>query len=75
MQTRLIALSPDTPFLNAHRLFVDEEINGAPVVDETGRLLGVVSTLDILRAVEEEHDTASAHKVYFHAELEFSGPD
>ena len=75
MQTHLITLSPDTPLLNAQRLFVDEEINGAPVIDETGKLLGVVSTLDILRAVEEEHDTASSYKVYFHSELEFSGPD
>ena len=58
MQTYLISVNPETPLLEVHRLFVDEEINGAPVVDETGRLLGVISSVDLLRAVEEEHDAS-----------------
>ena len=74
MQTYLIKVNPETPLLEVHRLFVDEEINGAPVVDETGRLLGVVSAVDLLRAVEEEHD-ASAGSNYFQDFLELSGPD
>ena len=75
MQTHLITLSPDTPLLDAQRVFVAEEINGAPVVDDAGRLLGVLSTLDILRAVAEEHDSAVSHNIYFRDDLEFSGPD
>jgi CBS domain-containing protein len=75
MQTYLIKVNPETPLLEVHRLFVDEEINGAPVVDETGRLLGVVSAVDLLRAVEEEHDAASAGSNYLQDFLELSGPD
>jgi CBS domain-containing protein len=75
MQTYLISVNPETPLLEVHRLFVDEEINGAPVVDETGRLLGVISSVDLLRAVEEEHDAASAESSYLRDFLEFSGPD
>jgi CBS domain-containing protein len=75
MQTYLISVNPETPLLEVHRLFVDEEINGAPVVDETGRLLGVISSVDLLRAVEEEHDAASSGSSYFRDFLELSGPD
>ena len=75
MQTYLISVNPETPLLEVHRLFVDEEINGAPVVYETGRLLGVISSVDLLRAVEEEHDAASAGSNYLQDFLEVSGPD
>jgi CBS domain-containing protein len=75
MQTYLISVNPETPLLEVHRLFVDEEITGAPVVDETGRLLGVISSVDLLRAVDEEHDAASAGSRHFREVLEFSGPD
>jgi CBS domain-containing protein len=75
MQTYLISVNPETPLLEVHRLFVDEEITGAPVVDETGRLLGVISSVDLLRAVEEEHDAAAADSSYLRDFLEVSGPD
>ena len=65
MQTYLISVNPETPLLEVHRLFVDE----------TGRLLGVISSVDLLRAVEEEHDAASAGSNYLRDFLEFSGPD
>lgn len=75
MQTHLITVSPEAPLIEVHRLFVDEEINGAPVVDDEGRLLGVVSSMDLLRAVEEEYDSAAVEQNYFRDFLEFSGPD
>lgn len=75
MQTHVISVELDLPLLDVHRLFVEEEINGAPVVDETGRLLGVITSLDLLRAVEEEHESGSASPRYFRDDLEFSGPD
>ena len=75
MQTYLISVNPETPLLEVHRLFVDEEINGAPVVDDTGRLLGGISSVELLRAVEEEHDAASGGSSHFRDFLELSGPD
>ena len=75
MQTHLVTVEPELPLIDVHRLFVEEEITGAPVVDETGRLLGVISSTDLLRAVEEEHDSAGSEPNYFREWLEFSGPD
>jgi len=77
MQTDLITVSPDTPLLQVHRLFIEEEINGAPVIDEDDALVGVISSLDLLRAVQEEYDTGAAatEAIYFWKDLPYSGPD
>lgn len=65
MQTDLLTLSPDTRVLDIHRMFVEEEIHGAPVVDEAGVVHGVVSTLDLLRTVRDDVDAGDG---YFRAE-------
>lgn len=75
MQTHLITVSPEAPLIEVHRLFVDEEINGAPVVGDDGVLQGVISSMDLLRAVEEDYDSAAVEQNYFRDFLEFSGPD
>jgi CBS domain-containing protein len=75
MQTSVMSVEPNTPLVQVARLFLEEEIHGAPVVDETERLLGVVSVTDLLRAVGEEHESAGSSAVYFRDVLEFSGPD
>jgi predicted transcriptional regulator len=54
MQREVIAVAPETEVLDVHRLFVEEEIHGAPVCDDDGIVRGVVSTLDLLRIVREE---------------------
>ena len=53
MERHVISLAPEDPVSNAYRLFVEEGLHGAPVVDELGRLLGVVSSLDLLRHAAE----------------------
>ncbi|RIL07474.1 MAG: hypothetical protein DCC71_02825 [Proteobacteria bacterium] len=75
MQSSVIGVNPEMPLAKVVQLFVEEDIHGAPVVDETERLLGVVSTIDILRAIEQEHDEGSGDRTYFRETLEFSGPD
>lgn len=75
MQDFVLKVTADTPLIDVHRLFVEEEIHGAPVVDDTERLLGVVTSMDLLRAVEEEHGTAAMETTYFRDDFEFSGPD
>lgn len=74
MQKDVLTLAPETPLINAHRFFVEEEIHGAPVVEDDGTVVGVVSTLDLLRAVEEEHERGSSAPSYFRESLEFSSP-
>jgi CBS domain-containing protein len=75
MQTSVMSVQPDTPLAHVARLFVDEAIHGAPVVDDTDRLLGVISITDLIRAVDETHESGAATAVYFRDVLEFSGPD
>jgi CBS domain-containing protein len=75
MQSSVVTVSPETSLVDVQRLFVEEGIGGAPVVDDTGRVVGVISASDVLRAVEAERDTAAAEPRYFRETLEFSGPD
>jgi CBS domain-containing protein len=56
METDLLTVDPDTAIVDVHRLFAEEEIHGAPVVDEDFRVCGVVSALDLLRAVGERYN-------------------
>ncbi len=75
MQQNLVTVSPDLPLLNAHQLFVGEEIHGAPVVSESSEVLGVVSSADLLRAVAEEHASGRSDTNYLRDVVEFSSPD
>jgi CBS domain-containing protein len=45
----LSALSPNTSVAAARQLLADQHLSGAPVVDEQGRLLGVVTLQDLHR--------------------------
>ena len=75
MQSHVITLGPDTPLADAQRLFVEEGISGCPVVDDRGTVVGVLTSTDLLRAVDEERDTAAQETHYYREDLEFSGPD
>lgn len=75
MQHPVLSVSPETPLVNVHRLFVDEAIHGAPVVSDDGRLLGVVSSTDLISAALEQRDSAAYSSDYLRELVEFSGPD
>ena len=45
-----VTVTPDTSFPEAFRLIREGKIRHLPVVDEQGRLLGVVARTDLLRA-------------------------
>jgi len=51
VSARTITLSPGMSAVDAAELLLQHAISGAPVVDEDGRLLGLVSEYDCLRAV------------------------
>jgi CBS domain-containing protein len=48
MTTRLITLSPEMDFASAARILLDHHINGAPVVDDDGRLVGILCQSDLV---------------------------
>jgi CBS domain-containing protein len=49
MTRTLVTLRPETPLFEAIATLLDHDISGAPVVDESGRLLGLFSEFDCLR--------------------------
>jgi CBS domain-containing protein len=77
MEADVISVSPETPLVDVHRLFLEEEIHGAPVVNEDGTVVGVISSTDLLRAVHDEYDTGAGGTTssYFRGDLPYSGPD
>jgi CBS domain-containing protein len=67
METDLLTVEPETPAVDIQRLFVEDEIHGAPVVDEDFRVVGVVSALDVLRAVADRYDDFATRMADFTA--------
>ena len=47
----LVAASPITDIRRIARVMLDRDVDGVPIVNETGALVGFVSRSDILRAV------------------------
>lgn len=65
MQTRVTRVGADDPLINVHRLFCDEEISGAPVVADTGEVMGVVTIRDLLNKHREGADCPERESNYF----------
>lgn len=61
MSRDVITVKPDTSLTDAAHLLVVHRISGLPVVDEEGRLVGVVTEADLLRAMglPAQHPTQS----------------
>ena len=48
MTTRVITLAPETDIVQAASTLLENRINGAPVVDEEGRLVGILCQSDLV---------------------------
>jgi len=59
MQQPVVTVELDTPVRDAVVALTDDHISAVPVIDRAGRMVGVVSSTDILTAeAEAEDDTA-----------------
>lgn len=56
MNPDLLTVPDDMSVRELARFLVDNDITGAPVEDDSGRLVGVVSVFDIARLLGEEED-------------------
>ena len=74
MQSQVITISPEESLIGVQRLFFEEEINGAPVVDDDGRILGMISTIDLVRAATDADDTRRPEPSLPSEILDLSGP-
>ena len=61
MQADLECVSPNTPINDVLASMAESRVSALPVVDDAGRLLGVISKTDVLGSEEEaEGETARA---------------
>jgi CBS-domain-containing membrane protein len=60
MSSPVITARPGTPFRDIVRLMLEHRISGVPVVDDTGRLLGIVTEADLLQKEEVPHPQPAA---------------
>jgi CBS domain-containing protein len=51
MTTDLITVKPDVSLLDASRIMLDHSISSLPVVDDSGKLVGIITKSDLVRAV------------------------
>ena len=48
MTRELITVSPETEIVHATKLLLENRINGVPVIDETGNLVGILCQSDLI---------------------------
>ena len=49
--SKIVTVKPEATVIEACRVFNEERIGAAPVVDADGRLLGMISERDVVRAI------------------------
>lgn len=54
MTRRLVTFTPDMNVVEAMQVFLDHQISGAPVVNEAGELLGVLSEVDLMSVIIQD---------------------
>jgi len=62
MTKDVLTLSPDDTVLEASIKMTEKRVSGAPVIDDAGRLVGMISEADILRSLKTTVKTM--HLVY-----------
>lgn len=55
MTRDVVTVSPGTPVAEVARLFMEHHFNGVPVLDEEGRLMGVVTQEDLIDQQKKLH--------------------
>lgn len=51
MTRKVYTVNQDEPMINAARIMLESKISGLPVIDDEGRLVGVVTESDVFRMV------------------------
>jgi CBS domain-containing protein len=52
MTTNVVTVSPETDIAEAVRLMLERQISGVPVIDDSGRLVGILTEGDLMRRAE-----------------------
>lgn len=54
MATRLVTFGPTTNVVQAMEALLENSISGAPVVDENGQLVGLLSEVDLMQVIVQD---------------------
>lgn len=65
MTKDVITIPPDTSMMKASRLMKDKKIRRLPVVDDTGRVVGIISDRDVKEASPSKATTLDMHELYY----------
>ncbi len=65
MSRQPVAVSPDLPLPEALRLMREKRVRRLPIVDENGRLVGIVSEKDLLYAAPSPATTLSLYEMQY----------
>jgi CBS domain-containing protein len=64
MQREVVTVTPETPVRTLLKRLVSGQISGVPVVTESGEIVGVVSTTDVVRLGAGEKELNAANLVW-----------
>ena len=64
MATRIEMVDEETPISFAAKLLMDKRISGLPVTDDDGVVSGMVSAVDVVRAVQQRLDSDATQRFY-----------
>lgn len=65
MQTKALTLSPDTSLKEAIRMMIESKTNGAVVVGENNKVVGILSSWDIIQYIVPEYLEQDMHLATF----------
>ncbi|NJB68643.1 acetoin utilization protein AcuB [Desulfobaculum xiamenense] len=65
MSRDLVTVTPDTSMMRASKIMKDANVRGLSVIDENGRLMGVVTDRDLKEASPSKATTLDVHELYY----------
>ena len=65
MTTPVVSVGPEESMMKASKILKDNTIRRLPVVDESGKLIGIVSDTDIKEAGPSKATTLDVHELYY----------
>lgn len=70
MRTDVITISYAAPLSHVEETFSHNQVSGAPVTDEAGHIIGVVSMKDLVGRYVEDPDSRPHHRAFYHVDTE-----
>jgi CBS domain-containing protein len=65
MEGNVVCVGVDDRLSSVCRLFYDEDITGAPVLSDQGKVVGVVSMHDLIRTLQEDREALVGMPSYY----------